>query len=136
MATNISTTIYVLARSWPDIPHPAVVKAVEGRLRKGAAYGMPHNMEWELAEEICTRFPIEMCRFGNSGTEATMHSVRLARAATARDKIIKFEAGYHGLHDAALVARSRIRPPMISATSRIRSRSPAARACPRRASTM
>ncbi len=84
--------------------HPAVVKAVEGRLRKGAAYGMPHNMEWELAEEICTRFPIEMCRFGNSGTEATMHSVRLARAATARDKIIKFEGGYHGLHDAALVS--------------------------------
>ena len=84
--------------------HPAVVKAVDDRLRKGAAYGMPHNMEWELAEEICTRFPVEMCRFGNSGTEATMHSIRLARAATGRDKIIKFEGGYHGLHDAALVS--------------------------------
>ena len=84
--------------------HPAVVKAVEDRLRKGTCYGMPHNMEWELAEEICTRFPVEMCRFGNSGTEATMHSVRLARAATKRDKIIKFEGGYHGLHDAALVS--------------------------------
>jgi glutamate-1-semialdehyde 2,1-aminomutase len=84
--------------------HPAVVKAVEGRLNKGACYGMPHNMEWELAEEICTRFPIEMCRFGNSGTEATMHAIRLARAATGRDKIIKFEGGYHGLHDAALVS--------------------------------
>src|SRR6202158_5949716 len=84
--------------------HPAVIKAVEGRLRKGTAYGMPHNMEWELAEEICTRFPIEMCRFGNSGTEATMHTIRLARAATGRDKIIKFEGGYHGLHDAALVS--------------------------------
>ena len=67
-------------------------------------YGMPHNMEWELAEEICTRFPVEMCRFGNSGTEATMHTIRLARAATGRDKIIKFEGGYHGLHDAALVS--------------------------------
>ena len=54
--------------------HPAVIKAVEGRLHKGTVYGMPHNMEWELAEEICTRFPVEMCRFGNSGTEATMHS--------------------------------------------------------------
>ncbi len=84
--------------------HPAVIKAVEGRLHKGTAYGMPHNMEWELAEEICTRFPVEMCRFGNSGTEATMHSIRLARAATGRDKIIKFEGGYHGLHDAALVS--------------------------------
>src|SRR5258705_12779505 len=45
-----------------------------------------------------------MVRFGNSGTEATMHAVRLARAATARDKILKFEGGYHGLHDAALVS--------------------------------
>ena len=84
--------------------HPAVVKAVESRLHKGTSYGMPHNMEWELAEEICTRFPVEMCRFANSGTEATMHSVRLARAATGRDKIIKFEGCYHGLHDAALVS--------------------------------
>jgi glutamate-1-semialdehyde 2,1-aminomutase len=81
-----------------------VVQAVEARLHKGTAYGMPHNMEWELAEEICTRFPVEMCRFANSGTEATMHSVRLARAATGRDKIIKFEGCYHGLHDAALVS--------------------------------
>src|ERR1700733_6018143 len=84
--------------------HPAVVKAVEARLHKGTMYGMPHNMEWELAEEVCTRFPVEMCRFGNSGTEATMHAIRLARAATGRDKIIKFEGGYHGLHDAALVS--------------------------------
>jgi glutamate-1-semialdehyde 2,1-aminomutase len=57
-----------------------------------------------LAEEICNRFPVEMCRFGNSGTEATMHAIRLARAATGRDKIIKFEGGYHGLHDSALVS--------------------------------
>jgi glutamate-1-semialdehyde 2,1-aminomutase len=84
--------------------HPAVIKAVEARLHKGTMYGMPHNMEWELAEEVCTRFPVEMCRFGNSGTEATMHAIRLARAATGRDKIIKFEGGYHGLHDAALVS--------------------------------
>ena len=62
-------------------------------------FGMPHDMEWQLAEEICQRFPVEMVRFGNSGTEATMHAVRLARAATGRDKILKFEGGYHGLHD-------------------------------------
>ena len=84
--------------------HPAVMKAVEKRLSTGTMFGMPHNLEWELAEEICNRFPVEMCRFGNSGTEATMHAVRLARAATARDKIIKFEGGYHGLHDSALVS--------------------------------
>ncbi len=84
--------------------HPAVMSAVEKRLSTGTMFGMPHNMEWELAEEICTRFPVEMCRFGNSGTEVTMHCIRLARAATGRDKIIKFEGGYHGLHDAALVS--------------------------------
>jgi glutamate-1-semialdehyde 2,1-aminomutase len=67
-------------------------------------FGMPHDMEWELAEEICNRFPVEMCRFGNSGTEATMHAIRLARAATGRDKIVKFEGAYHGLHDSALVS--------------------------------
>ena len=84
--------------------HPAVMSAVEKRLSTGTMFGMPHNMEWELAEEVCNRFPVEMCRFGNSGTEATMHSIRLARAATGRDKIIKFEGGYHGLHDSALVS--------------------------------
>ncbi|HEX8801827.1 MAG TPA: aspartate aminotransferase family protein [Terriglobales bacterium] len=84
--------------------HPAVMKAVEKRLSTGTMFGMPHDMEWELAEEICTRFPIEMLRFGNSGTEATLHSIRIARAATTRDRIMKFEGGYHGLHDAALVS--------------------------------
>ena len=84
--------------------HAAVMKAVEKRLSTGTMFGMPHDMEWELAEEICTRFPIEMLRFGNSGTEATLHSIRIARAATQRDRIIKFEGGYHGLHDAALVS--------------------------------
>jgi glutamate-1-semialdehyde 2,1-aminomutase len=81
--------------------HPAVMKAVEKRLSTGTMFGMPHDMEWELAEEICNRFPVEMVRFGNSGTEATMHAIRLARAATGRDKIIKFEGAYHGLHDSA-----------------------------------
>ncbi len=84
--------------------HPAVMKAVEKRLSTGTMFGMPHDMEWELAEEICARFPMEMVRFGSSGTEATMHAVRLSRAATGRDKIIKFEGAYHGLHDSALVS--------------------------------
>jgi glutamate-1-semialdehyde 2,1-aminomutase len=84
--------------------HPAVVKAIEGALHIGTTFGMPHDMEWELAEEICARYPLEMVRFGSSGTEVTMHACRMARAATKRDKILKFEGAYHGLHDTALVS--------------------------------
>ena len=84
--------------------HPAVVQAVEQILHEGTTFGMPHEMEWELAEEICARYPVEMVRFGSSGTEVTMHACRIARAATNREKIVKFEGAYHGLHDAALVS--------------------------------
>jgi glutamate-1-semialdehyde 2,1-aminomutase len=84
--------------------HPAVVKAIEAALAIGTTFGMPHDMEWELAEEICARYPVEMVRFGSSGTEVTMHACRMARAATKRDKILKFEGSYHGLHDTALVS--------------------------------
>lgn len=84
--------------------HPAVVKAVQEKLGTGTMFGMPHDLEWELAEEICQRFPVEMVRFSNSGTECTMHAIRLARAATGRDRIIKMEGAYHGLHDSALVS--------------------------------
>src|SRR5271155_5771295 len=84
--------------------HPAVIRAVQEKLGTGTMFGMPHDMEWELAEEICKRFPVDMVRFSNSGTECTMHAVRLARAVTGRDRIIKMEGGYHGLHDSALVS--------------------------------
>jgi glutamate-1-semialdehyde 2,1-aminomutase len=84
--------------------HPAVINAVEKRMTTGTMFGMPHDMEWQLAEEICKRFPVEMVRFGSSGTEATMHAVRLARAATGRDKILKFEGGYHGMSDYGLMS--------------------------------
>ena len=84
--------------------HPAVVKAVQWALANGTTFGMPHGMEAELAEEICARYPVEMVRFGSSGTEATMHACRIARAATGRDKILRFEGAYHGLHDTALVS--------------------------------
>ena len=84
--------------------HPAVEKAIEGVLKIGTTFGMPHDMEWELAEEICARYPVEMVRFGSSGTEVTMHACRMARAATKCDKILKFEGAYHGLHDTALVS--------------------------------
>jgi len=84
--------------------HPAVMKAMTGCSTTGTIFGMPHDIEWQLAEEICDRFPVEMIRFGSTGTEATMHAIRLARAATGREKIIKFEGAYHGAHDSALVS--------------------------------
>jgi len=84
--------------------HPAVVRAVGERLRTGTMFGMPHELEAELAEEICARFPVEQVRFSNSGTEATMHAIRLARGFTGRDCIIKTEGAYHGVHDSVLVS--------------------------------
>ena len=84
--------------------HPAVQRAIEGRLRTGTMFGMPHELEAELAEELCRRFPMEQVRFGNSGTEVTMHALRLARGFTGRDKIIKVEGSYHGVHDPVLVS--------------------------------
>ena len=84
--------------------HPAVVKAIQWALQNGTTFGMPHGMEAELAEEICARYPVEMVRFGSSGTEATMHACRIARAATSRNIILRFEGCYHGLHDTALVS--------------------------------
>jgi len=84
--------------------HPAVMKAVEERLGIGTLFGMPHGMELELADLICERFPVEMVRFGNSGNEVTLHSFRLARSVTGRDKVIKMEGGYHGGHDAVSVS--------------------------------
>ena len=84
--------------------HPAVVAAVQERLVTGTMYGMPHTLEYDLADEICQRFPVEQVRFGSSGTEVTMHAIRIARGFTGRDKIIKMEGGYHGVHDSVLVS--------------------------------
>ena len=84
--------------------HPAVVAAVQERLTTGTMYGMPHSLEYDLADEIAQRFPVEQVRFGSSGTEVTMHAIRIARGYTGRDKIIKMEGGYHGVHDSVLVS--------------------------------
>jgi glutamate-1-semialdehyde 2,1-aminomutase len=84
--------------------HPAVMRAVEKQLGLGTMFGMPHRMELELAEEICARFPVDMVRFNNSGNEATMFAIRLARAATSRSRIVKMEGGYHGGHDGVSVS--------------------------------
>src|SRR5438309_7595346 len=84
--------------------HPRVVRAVEEALRRGASFGAPTELETQLAELIVDAVPsIEMVRMVSSGTEASMSAIRLARAFTARDKIIKFAGCYHGHVDSLLV---------------------------------
>ena len=84
--------------------HPGVLDAVRKAAERGWTYGAPCANEVELAEEVRRRMPsLEVMRFVNSGTEATMAAVRLARAATGRDLIIKFDGCYHGHADSFLV---------------------------------
>ncbi|MCY7369911.1 MAG: glutamate-1-semialdehyde 2,1-aminomutase [Polaromonas sp.] len=84
--------------------HPAVVEAVQKALLDGFSFGAPTEREIELAEEIVKLVPsLEMVRLVSSGTEAAMSALRLARGATGRSKIIKFEGCYHGHADALLV---------------------------------
>ena len=83
--------------------HPAIVQAIQDQATKGTSYGMTSPLESELAEQIAQAMPsIEMLRFVSSGTEATMSAVRLARAYTQRDLILKFEGCYHGHSDSFL----------------------------------
>jgi len=84
--------------------HPAVVEAVQRAAERGTSYGAPTEAEAELAQLVTEAMPsIEMVRFVNSGTEATMSALRLARAYTRRDKVVKFEGCYHGHADGLLV---------------------------------
>ncbi|HUS83182.1 MAG TPA: glutamate-1-semialdehyde 2,1-aminomutase [Dehalococcoidia bacterium] len=84
--------------------HPAVVEAVRRAAGRGTSYGAPTEAEAELAQLIVEAMPsIELLRFVNSGTEATMSALRLARAFTGRDKVVKFEGCYHGHADGLLV---------------------------------
>ncbi len=84
--------------------HPAVVEAVQKALSEGFSFGAPTEREVELAEEIIKNVPsLDMVRLVSSGTEAAMSAIRLARGATGRSKIIKFEGCYHGHADALLV---------------------------------
>lgn len=97
---------YVL--SWGPLitghAHPQVVAAIQQAAVKGTSYGAPSPLELELAKSVMDFMPnIEMMRFVNSGTEATMSALRLARAYTKREKIIKFDGCYHGHADMLLV---------------------------------
>ncbi len=81
-----------------------IIEAVEQALERGSIYGQPTEIEVELAELIASLMPsMEMVRLVNSGTEATMHAIRLARAFSGKKKVLKFEGGFHGSHDSVLV---------------------------------
>jgi glutamate-1-semialdehyde 2,1-aminomutase len=84
--------------------HPAVVAAVTERVAKGTHFAQPTPDAIVVAEELAQRYDMPLWRFGNSGTESTMDAIHLMRAITGRDLIIKFEGGYHGHHDAAMVS--------------------------------
>ncbi|MFT5117257.1 MAG: glutamate-1-semialdehyde 2,1-aminomutase [Kiritimatiellia bacterium] len=84
--------------------YPPVVEAVREKALSGLSFGAPTALETELAEKVCRIIPnMDKVRFVNSGTEATMSAIRLARGATGRDKIVKFEGCYHGHSDSLLV---------------------------------
>jgi glutamate-1-semialdehyde 2,1-aminomutase len=85
--------------------HPAIVEAVEGQLRRGSIFGAGHELEVRVAEQLVELMPsLEMVRFGQSGTEAVLTAIRLARAATGRRLIVKFEGHYHGWADQIAVS--------------------------------
>lgn len=84
--------------------HPEIVETLCDAASRGTSYGAPCEQELELAQMICEAIPsIEMVRMVNSGTEATMSAIRLARAYTGRNKIVKFEGCYHGHADPFLI---------------------------------
>ncbi len=85
--------------------YPIVVEALEKAVRDGTTFGAPTELEVELAELVCEVVPsMEMVRMTNSGTEATMSAIRVARGYTGREGILKFDGNYHGHGDALLVA--------------------------------
>ncbi|VAW95273.1 Glutamate-1-semialdehyde 2,1-aminomutase [hydrothermal vent metagenome] len=84
--------------------HPAVLQAVQDVIKNGLGFGAPTHIETEMADKVCELVPsVELVRMVNSGTEATMSAIRLARGFTGRDKIVKFEGCYHGHSDSLLV---------------------------------
>jgi glutamate-1-semialdehyde 2,1-aminomutase len=88
--------------------HPLLVEALAHRIANGTCYTFPVEDGIVMAEELKRRFGVDLVRFSNSGTEATMDAIRVARGFTGREKVVKFEGGYHGHHDDVLVS---IQPP-------------------------
>lgn len=108
--TDADGNLYIdFVGSWGPLilghAHPEVVEAIEKVLKDGTSFGAPTSLEIELAEMIVDRVPsADMVRMVNSGTEATMSAIRLARGATGKDKIVKFQGCYHGHADSFLIS--------------------------------
>src|SRR5437879_8134971 len=84
--------------------HPRIIKAVQSAAENGTSFGIPNPLEVTMARLICSSVPsVQKVRMCNSGTEATMSAIRLARGFTQREKIIKFDGCYHGHADSLLV---------------------------------
>ena len=87
--------------------HPAVVARVSEAIKSGTIFAFSHELEVKVAERIVQMCPgVDMVRFANSGTEATIHALRIARSHTVREKIVKFEGQYHGMYDYMLFSTS------------------------------
>jgi glutamate-1-semialdehyde 2,1-aminomutase len=84
--------------------HPLVRRAVEAQLDNGTLFVTPCELNADVAELLAERYGLPMWRFTNSGTEATMDAIRVARGVTGRDKIVKVEGGYHGHHDEVMIS--------------------------------
>src|SRR6187402_3232221 len=84
--------------------HPAVRRAVEAQLDDGSLYVTPCELDADVAELLAERYGMPMWRPTNSGTEATMDAIRLARGVTKREKLVKVEGGYHGHHDEVMIS--------------------------------
>jgi glutamate-1-semialdehyde 2,1-aminomutase len=97
--------------------HPLLAEALQRRVANGTCYTFPVEDGVLLAEELKRRFGADLVRFSNSGTEATMDAIRVARGYTGREKILKFEGGYHGHHDDVLVSIQPAREAMGSDAS-------------------
>jgi glutamate-1-semialdehyde 2,1-aminomutase len=82
--------------------HPVIREAIIRAIDTGSHFAVPTEDSVLFAEELCRRFNLEQVRFANSGTEATMSAIRIARAATGRDDIVKIEGSYHGHHDSVM----------------------------------
>src|SRR5918993_2789045 len=89
--------------------HPAVRRAVAEQLEAGSLYVTPCELDAEVGELLAARYGMPMWRPTNSGTEATMDAIRLARGVTGREKIVKVEGGYHGHHDEVMISN---KPPL------------------------
>ena len=92
--------------------HPAVRQAIESQLDDGTLFVTPCEMNADVAELLAERYGLPMWRFTNSGTEATMDAIRVARGLTGREKIVKVEGGYHGHHDEVMIS---MKPPIAEA---------------------